>query len=39
MVYKYDEIIAVLQTEGEVLEEKKAELKTRRYENMFKYLH
>lgn len=35
MVYKYDEIIAVIQTEGGILEEKKEELKAQRYRQRF----
>ena len=35
MVYKYDEIIAVLQTDGRLLQEKKEELKIQRYNQRF----
>ena len=35
MVYKYDEIIAVLQTEGEILQDKKEELKSQRYNHRY----
>ena len=35
MVYKYDEIIAVLQTDGRLLGEKKEELKAQIYNQRF----